>query len=252
MKKNSLTDSSYWTNRQSNSEVLDVKKMISSNIWLKEINQYLKQKDGGSYLELGCSPGHSSICAMYEYDYKRILGIDFSNESYKFLELMNEYQKPAELINEDIFKLELNEKFDIVSSYGLIEHFDYPLEIVKKHAEFVDKNGYLILVVPHFRNIQYVYHKLFDASDLKRHNTKMMTTEYFEFLAKELNFDIVKLGYFGELGFWNVDLEGSFIGNFSRRIFSRIVREISLKLGKILPKNTKLYSPWIVFVGKPK
>jgi hypothetical protein len=80
----------------------------------------------------------------------------------------------------------------------------------------------------------------------------MMTKEYFETIAQELNQEIVYLEYRWKLSFWNVDLESGKFGNFARRAFSRVTREVTTILGKFLPKNTKLYSPWFVYVGKAK
>jgi len=41
-------------------------------------------------------------------------------------------------------------KFDIVASFGFIEHFTNWVEILESHISLLNNNGYLIVEVPNF------------------------------------------------------------------------------------------------------
>ena len=51
----------------------------------------------------------------------------------------------------DIFNVDLKEKFDVVHSEGLIEHFygDNRIAVFKKHVELCKENGLIVIFVPH-------------------------------------------------------------------------------------------------------
>lgn len=67
------------------------------------------------------------------------------------------------LFNEDFLEWSTSERFDLVCSFGFIEHFnDWPA-MIRRHAELVVEGRYLILTTPHFRNLQYALHRLFDT-----------------------------------------------------------------------------------------
>lgn len=251
--RNNLTDKMYWKARQINlPRVSNIDKLRMELDWSKELISFIEQKANGTYLEIGCSPGYSTIAATYGVKFKKIIGIDYSSESDFFLINTKNYGIEANLINQDIFEYENNEKFDIVASYGLIEHFEDPCLIIQKHIDFLKRDGHLIIVIPHFRKIQYLYHFIFDTSDLKRHNISIMKTNFFETVAEKFNLEVCYLEYYGKLKFWNVDLEGSFIGNLFRRVTSALVRRFAKCLGNYLPDKSKFYSPWIIFVARKK
>lgn len=56
----------------------------------------------------------------------------------------------AKFINSDFFDLKIKDKFDLVHSAGVVEHFtpSKQLELIKLHANLLSPNGYCIIFVP--------------------------------------------------------------------------------------------------------
>lgn len=246
-----LTNPSYWSEKQKH--LLSKELIIGSDLprWLYIIEPFLREYEGKSFVELGCSPGYASsiICSQIQLI---PFGIDFSPLAYLYLRNMAIIgQNNATLITCDIREFKSDVNFDVVASFGLIEHFKDPSEMMFHHHRLAKVGGLIIMVIPNFRYIQWIYHFLFDRKDLSVHNTNMMNLNNFIDFSKEVEHKVLYLGYVGKLRFWNVDLKGPKIIVYSRRILSRIVREFSNKvLSKILPPNLKYYSPWIVYVGR--
>ena len=122
-----------------------------------------------------------------------------------------------------------------------------------RHHQLAEVGGLIVIVLPNFKYIQWIYHYIFDNKDLRMHNVDIMNLETFTDFSRRFNHEILYLGYVGKLRFWNVDLSGSKTIVYIRRILSRVVRDFSNKiLSKILLPNVKYYAPWIVYVGKKR
>ncbi len=59
--------------------------------------------------------------------------------------------------------------FDVVVSLGLVEHFVYPVDIIRKLLKTVKKNGVLILEMPNFRNCFFYSYNLKLKNELPFH-----------------------------------------------------------------------------------
>ena len=141
------------------------------------------------------------------------------------------------------FNSHLKFKFDVVASFGFIEHFTNWEDIFLKHIELVNDNGYLIMEVPNFiGNFQNFLHKNFDKKNYEHHHIPAMDIDNWADILKTNGFRILYKGYFGPFHFWTqVD--------HSRKLLEwQILRSlITIRpvLSSILPKNKKSYSPMV-------
>jgi len=103
-------------------------------------------------LELGAGSGNMTFRIL-----KKINGYaTFIDYSEKALSVAKQNAKKEGLLekasfsNADVFRYIPEEKYDLVHSGGLIEHFPMPRidELVKKHANFAKASGYVIIMVP--------------------------------------------------------------------------------------------------------
>lgn len=128
------------------------------------INTLFRQKlTGEVFCELGS--GTSLLLTKIAKHVKTIIAVDYSNKSlalskknFKTLGISN-----YKLIKADVRNLNLAEKFDVVFSNGLIEHFEDPGKIIEKHVEITRDKGYTIILAPHkysFKNLWYRLSKL--------------------------------------------------------------------------------------------
>ena len=246
---NELTDIKYWQEKQKYLKPINLNKSEKPE-WLNVLLQYLKGYEGGSFIEIGCTPGY--VSALICKHIKLIpFGIDYSPMSHLYLETMRKngiYN--ATLFNCDIRDFKTNNKFDIVGSVGLIEHFKNPFYILLKHYYLAKVGGIIFCVVPNFRYFQWLYHFCFDRTDLSFHNLKAMNLNVFSDFSNKMGLRILFLGYCGRLYLWGVDQRGPKYIVYIRSFLSKILREISNKmLSKVLPPNSKYYSPWLVYIA---
>ena len=113
-------------------------------------------------LELGSGSGTNSLELAKIFNVKEITLVD-SNE--KALEVSKKTFRNSGLnvnyLKRDVLKLNLKEKFDIVHSEGLIEHFyDKKRSLIfKKHIDMCNKGGLMLIFAP-YENINYKIFRL--------------------------------------------------------------------------------------------
>lgn|GEM_PF-2265891 len=248
----SLTDILYWYQKQKHLHSIDIERAGTPE-WLDVILPYLRKYEGGSFIEIGCSPGYVSavICSnvrLVPY------GIDFSPMAYLYLESMRRVgYLNATLYKGDIGTFRIDKCFDVVGSVGLVEHFTDPFEILDHHYRLTKPGGIVFVIIPNFRYVQWLYHFIFNRADLSFHYLETMKLEVFVKFSNNKGLDILFLDYCGKLRFWGVNVEGNKYIVYGRRIISRIIREVTNRfISKITPANSKYTSPWIVYVGFKK
>ena len=63
---------------------------------------------------------------------------------------------PAKILHRDLFHHGIRKhSFDVVYSFGFIEHFSNPVPAIRKHLELLRRGGTLILVVPNIHPTLY-------------------------------------------------------------------------------------------------
>jgi ubiquinone/menaquinone biosynthesis C-methylase UbiE len=119
-----------------------------------------------SILELGAGSGINSLTIAKILKARKITLVDFNEEALKTGErTFKNTGLNVKCLKRDIFDLDLEERFDIVHSEGLLEHFygRKRVEAFKKHVEFCKEKGFIIIFVP-FKGIQYTLSKIFSRS----------------------------------------------------------------------------------------
>lgn len=125
-------------------------------------------RNAPTFCELGC--GSSILLTKLSKTANTIVGIDYSQESLaRSRELFRKQGvKNLRLIKDDVRKLRTKERFDVVFSNGLIEHFDNPGEIIKNHLKITKKNGYTIIIVPHKYIFKHLYYLITKPAFMKK------------------------------------------------------------------------------------
>lgn len=154
------------------------------------LREYLPVNSQYECLEIGCIPGSFLIALHKNFQYK-IYGIDYSDQlwateqNFKFNEIHS-----FKLFKEDVLTFDKH-KFDIVCSFGFIEHFDDVSPYIDKMCQLVRENGYLIIGLPNFKIVSRIV-----SSIRKTHNTKIMDIDVFEKKVLKPNFRKIYLGYY--------------------------------------------------------
>jgi 2-polyprenyl-3-methyl-5-hydroxy-6-metoxy-1,4-benzoquinol methylase len=115
---------------------------------LRELLQDITIEKSAEFIELGAATGILSRWLVNEYSGHATL-VDNCEKAYQlFTQIgycdMHRYT----YILEDLFQFSCKKRYQIVSSFGLIEHFKDKRSILAKHKELLSDNGYAIILVP--------------------------------------------------------------------------------------------------------
>lgn len=149
----------------------------------------------GRVLEIGAAPG--KYLTFFHENKFDISGLEYSEVGIEALKLnfaklgISEY----ELIEGDLFKTKATEKFDIVMSFGFIEHFDDVDAVIQHHLAWLKPGGTLILGVPVFKNLHGWLQKLLDKRVIDLHNIDIMNLEFFRDLPSRHSVHKVSSNY---------------------------------------------------------
>jgi cyclopropane fatty-acyl-phospholipid synthase-like methyltransferase len=126
-------------------------KLFLKSVWdgYKKLLNNLHLKNDIEILELGCGTGHNSYNLTKEYKACKVTLVD-SNKGALAASKKRFKKYNVELINDDVMELKEESKYDLVHSQGLIEHFQGTDldKIIRIHANYVKKGGYLLLFYP--------------------------------------------------------------------------------------------------------
>ncbi len=153
----------------------------------------------------------------------------------------------------DIFTIphELKEQFDVVVSFGLIEHFTATNEIVSALAALLKPGGVVITFIPNMRGTTGLAQKILNREIFDIHIP--LTLHQVEMAHKSAGLHVVTTTYFLSTNFGVVNIgepNWKSLGWFIKKIVSVVMTRFSMAawflervLGK-LPK-TQLFSPYV-------
>jgi len=246
MKENHiLTSRSNWSCRHSRGEI---KSILFEDLFLK----YLDKARRKTCLEIGCVPGKflAYICKNFGYFPE---GIDYVKDTKKITEetlLCNGLQEFT-IYEEDFIKWETSKQYDLICSFGFIEHFggDLNEQVVKKHIDLLKQGGKLIVDIPNFNYCQYLFHLMLNREVLSTHNIKIMSLTYFKKIAETNNLKILHLNYCGGLfDYWGLTGDA----NFLQKIIFKLLKKVSKYTKAIRFLNNRFFSPFIIFIAEKK
>jgi cyclopropane fatty-acyl-phospholipid synthase-like methyltransferase len=199
----------------------------------------------GDCIEIGCYPGGYLIYLSTQFGL-RVHGVDnFSGVGRGFAEYLSRHGANVGAVTEgDFFQFKPTVSYDLVCSFGFIEHFYDFRSVLRRHAALVKPGGLLIVTCPNFRRVQLVLHWLFDRSNLRKHVIAAMDMEAWRTTLCESGMEIVEMGYSETFLFWTES---------SSRLASWIGRRIS-KLGMWVNSRfnrpNRFTSPFMYCVAK--
>ena len=102
-------------------------------------------------IELGCGTGYHTMQMTHLYPVSKVTLVDFNasvveDTEQRFAGLDCE----KEFLLRDLFKFELDEKYDIVHSQGLLEHYtpEERKQLIRLHRDLLTPDGLAVILVP--------------------------------------------------------------------------------------------------------
>jgi 2-polyprenyl-3-methyl-5-hydroxy-6-metoxy-1,4-benzoquinol methylase len=131
-----------------------------------------------SVLEIGFAPG-KTLAFVAKVLRAKVSGLDYSEGGVQFSRrLFGVLGIEGDLRCENVFTTTFPlGTFDFVYSVGVIEHFDDPTEIVRRHVELLRPGGTALILIPNYGGFYGQVQRYFDPENLKIHNLEIMTCD---------------------------------------------------------------------------
>lgn len=237
-----LTDESFW---------ITAKPVVFSNHDGHEIDIFIRKfippaTQNQSVLEIGSFPG-PFLSTFGKLGYC-LNGIDFhpGNETDLPRWLNSMGYCTGDFHTKDFFEFSTDKKFDVVTSFGFIEHFENFEEVIRMHIDLLKPGGTLLITVPNFSgSIQHWLHRTFDKVNLSHHNTKSMNPGLWKIILHKHGLVVEWSGYFGDFWFWKGDEPRSGIKKWTLWLIERIIP----RLRKILWFQSPAFSAYCGIVA---
>ena len=242
--ENELTDRNFWANYWESKKDLAFKVPVNYTFY-QLIQQIVKDRKIKSAIELGGFPGYYGIFL------KKYHGIKVSLLDYfvhpKILNdvlILNDLTiNDVEIIETDLFTYQPQQKYDLVLSCGLIEHFKDTKDIIAKHVPFLNEEGILLITLPNFKGVNGWVQKNFDQYNFDKHYLECMNPAFLSEIAKDLGLKNVEAFYYGKFSTW---LENREEKSGLTKFFVKSIWYAGKIATKMVSIESKILSPYIV------
>jgi SAM-dependent methyltransferase len=246
-----LTDKTRWRYRKDLSGIDNLKIIEKRDEWISVVRKLIPDSNS-NYLELGCAPGQYTAVLAQGRQWE-ISGIDYSDDAHLFTDTLSIVGKTSTLYKMDLFNEHVNKKFNIVTSFGLVEHFRGASldKILEMHDSYLEVGGYVVIMVPNFTGFNYIWHFIFDRPDLDNHNIDTMNPSALVWF-KNSGYEVLFNDYVGVMRLWGNSgyLKYRFISKLvaATAVFLSFLAHILDKFGINLRGRT--WSPVMLFIGR--
>lgn len=200
----------------------------------------------GRVFEIGCFPG--TFLNVFGEMGHELNGIDGARRLPEMVSyLAKKDYRIGRFYNEDFLQLSSGDKFDIVCSFGFVEHFPEYETVIRRHLEFVNDSGYVMITVPNFLGWwQKFLHGLVDSENLSKHCLQSMDPDKWKRIFDDEGYEILFCGWFGKYDFWVEGQERSLAND----LLKKVAIGLSIILKKIIFFDSRAFSPFCGVVAK--
>lgn len=193
-----LSTVEYWDSVLTAAKLPRINSYQSYYIPMNFFDEVLKNESKKTLMEIGAGSSGWLPYFSQKYGYK-VSGLDYSEIGCKIGLKNLEMTKVDfdEMICEDIFKWNSPKKYDVIFSYGVIEHFEHPEKILKICHDHLNKDGIIITVVPNLAGLMGSWSKRFVPDIFAIH--KIIKKDELKRLHLENGFSDLKTGYAGTM-----------------------------------------------------
>jgi 2-polyprenyl-3-methyl-5-hydroxy-6-metoxy-1,4-benzoquinol methylase len=232
-------------------------------ITMRFIDPYIRKAGYQTLFEVGC--GSSGWLPYFAKQYDLLVsGLDYSDVgcvlARKNLELQGiEF---GEVLCKDLFEPECTggKRYDIIFSYGVVEHFEAPEKVIGIFDTFLKPGGIMITLVPNFMGLAGKLTKVFMPDVYAIHN--LISAKELASMHTSNELQTLKCSYAGIFSLFVMPWQKSSHWLFKNGTVRRKVLLFLLKgmekvmtgLFKLLPFDmpSRLFSPYVICVARKK
>lgn len=231
----SKIDINYYTNR------------LLHKIFTKYLN-YNKEKD---ICEIGCA---FSPYLLYFHDHfgYRINGFDYEGISVKKTkEIYDNMGYCSNIYHHDFFDIKNCRKYDILTSFGVFEHFEDLNSTINLSKYYLKDNGTIVTVIPNMCGFFGFLQRIFDK---RIYDIHIPYDKNDILLAHETNgYKTLFCDYAGIYQFGVVNISNIKYNKIIKKFFSLPRKPLYYFLNLFnISMNYKINSPYIIYIGKAK
>ncbi len=241
---NELTDKAFWANYWESKKGLAFK-VPGDYTFHRLIKNIVDEKHPATAVELGCFPGYYAIFLKKYFGVKTTL-FDYYVHPKVLKEVLTANdltEKDIDVIEGDLFNYQPKEKYDLVLSCGLIEHFNDTKDIIARHLPFLAPGGTLLITLPNFTGVNGWVQRKYDMSNYEKHNISSMDPQALAKYCTELGLKNVSVAYYGKFSIW---LENRDEQSGITKAFLKMLWFAGKIATKIVPVESRRFSPYIV------
>ena len=147
------------------------------------------------------------------------------------------------IIEADLFSYKPEKLYDMVLSFGLIEHFSSTASIIETHMQFLKPGGVLFITLPNFTGVNGWVQRKFDIENYNKHYIDCMNPVFLADNCKKLGLKNVGSYYHGKFTVW---LENKSEQSALAKGIVKAIWVAGKVFTKIIPVESKALSPYIV------
>jgi 2-polyprenyl-3-methyl-5-hydroxy-6-metoxy-1,4-benzoquinol methylase len=199
---------------------------------------------GGTCFEVGCYPGRYLIHLGREFGYT-VSGIDATPGVDRLADhIRANGVSVGNLYRGDFLTFAPPERYDVVCSFGFLEHFSNFDDVIRRHLDYLKPGGTLVLSCPNFRRAQYLLHRLLDAENLARHHLPAMDLNRWAQVLEANQMQITYKGFYRTADFWSESPHGR-LGHLAAVASAKVMRTVD----RWVHRPNRWTSPFLVCIA---
>jgi hypothetical protein len=229
--------------------------------WEIILKKHLKNYHRLNIIEIGSAPGERLIKFNKKFELVPF-GVEYSEVGFKKNRenFLKHKLNPKNIILADFFSKEFQDKFsnyfDVVFSWGFIEHFSNVKKVIDYHLKILKKKGMLIIVIPNIQGLNFALGSFFLKEAIAKHNLTIMDKKIFRDLFNKEKLEILYCDYFGVFNIHLFYTNKKGLRAYILKIMKNYIRPILNFLFRILFRDkgfeVKYISPYLIYVGIKK
>ncbi len=217
----------------------------------RAMQRHLRGLSGDSLLEIGCYPGRF-LRFFADFFGMQVDGVEYvAARATECQEMLARAGHPGTIHPEDVFHWQPGRTWDVVASFGFVEHFEDTRAVLARHVQLASPGGLVVVTFPDHHGLYGWIMSKVSPEHYAMHN-QMSRAQAVEAAGSLVDADLVESAHIGRIGFGASRLHewSAASGRLVPRLLSLAARCVE-RAGFLLP-NSPILSPHVLLVIRRK